>query len=116
MRHLLQKVQNNRGETLIEVLASVLITALSVALLFTCVMATTKMDSAAKEKDSGHYEALSNAEVGVSAQDKRVTVTRVKNPNTDPGAPSEPTPSAEATATPFIQINGGEEMYSYKGS
>ena len=45
-------LRNNWGETLIEVLASILITTLSVALLFTCIMASSKIERDAKALNS----------------------------------------------------------------
>lgn len=60
-----RKLKNNRGETLIEVLASILIGALAVALLFTAVMASISMDRTAKKLDYDvdvYNKALSDAE------------------------------------------------------
>lgn len=57
-----RKLKSNRGETLVEVLASILIGALSVALLFTAVMASVNMDRTAKETDSKYKEVLAAAE------------------------------------------------------
>ena len=103
MKHL---ICNNRGETLVEVMASILIAALSVALLFTCVMASSEMEKMTQKTDEKHYNALSGAD---ARQDKAtktgdtpyVTITR-----TEPGS---------ATATPGIEIYGdtAEGLYSY---
>ena len=58
-----KKLHNNRGETLIEVLASILIASLSVTLLFSCVMySSTKKYSDEEGVDYKHYEALAAAE------------------------------------------------------
>lgn len=51
-----------RGETLVETLAAILIAALSIALLFTCVMASGRINSQAKIADDSYYNALSGAE------------------------------------------------------
>lgn len=56
------KLADARGETLIEVLASILIGALSIALLFGAVMASGRMEKAAQEVDEAFYEDLSQAE------------------------------------------------------
>lgn len=58
----MKKLHSSRGETLVEVLASILIAALSVALLFGCVTASTGIDRQARELDAEHYAALSAAE------------------------------------------------------
>lgn len=58
-----KKVHSNRGETLIEVLASILIASLSVTLLFTCVMfSSTKKYSGDEGVDTEYYDALAKAE------------------------------------------------------
>ena len=43
-----EKLQSTRGETLVEALAAILICALSVALLFSAVMASARMDRLAQ--------------------------------------------------------------------
>ena len=50
-----EKVRDNRGETLIEVMAAVVVTALS--------MACTKIDQSARQSDQEHYSALTKAEM-----------------------------------------------------
>lgn len=57
-----QKLQKTGGETLIEVLASILIGALSVALLFSAVLASTRMDRSAEETDKAFRANLIAAE------------------------------------------------------
>lgn len=108
-------VDDNRGETLIEVLAAVLITTLSVALLFTCIMASARMDDAAQELDAEHYKALSEAEAQADASPAPsstsgiVTIERIN--------PADPSATPMATAAPSIAIYGDEDggLYSYKG-
>lgn len=58
----MKKLHNERGETLIEVLASIIIASLSLALMFGCIMASTKMDEDAKELDEQHYIDLTEAD------------------------------------------------------
>ena len=58
-----RKLKNNRGETVVEVLASILIAALSVALLFGAVMASVNMDLSAQETDQKLYAGLNTAQV-----------------------------------------------------
>lgn len=57
-----RKLQSRRGETLVEALASILIAALSVALLFGCTIAATQINGMAEEADDVFYRALSAAE------------------------------------------------------
>lgn len=57
-----RKLKSAQGETLVEVLAAILIGALSVALLFTAVMASVRMDEAARAVDEAYSAVLSKAE------------------------------------------------------
>lgn len=57
----MHKLKNNRGETLIEVIAAILIATLSAALLFSFVIVSTKMDLDVKGVDENHYEAITAA-------------------------------------------------------
>ena len=57
-----EKLNSSRGETLVEVMASILIGALSVALLFTAVTASVRMDRIAKAADEAYGTVLSAAE------------------------------------------------------
>jgi len=57
-----KKLKTRRGETLVEALASILVAALSVALLFGGIAAAAGMDSGAREWDEAYYRALSAAE------------------------------------------------------
>lgn len=96
----MKKLRDSRGETLVEVLASILIASLSVALLFGCVMASSNMDRDAKKLDKEHYKALTAAEVqsgtGISGT---VELQNIKN--SEKGSLS-------------IEIFGGAGLYSYK--
>lgn len=57
-----RKLRNSRGETLVEVLASILICFLSVLLLFGAVGASGSMGLAAQAADARYYDDLSRAE------------------------------------------------------
>lgn len=96
-----QKLRDGGGETLVEVMASIVIGALSVALLFSCVMASSRMDSAAADMDKEHYAGLSAAEGQTDTVDNgKVTIINdgIGGTNVD------------------IKVNiyGGAGMYSYK--
>lgn len=63
-----EKLKNTRGETLVEVLACVLICALSITLLIGAVTVSVNIDSRAQKSDGEYYAALSRAE----AQEERL--------------------------------------------
>lgn len=96
----MKKLRDSRGETLVEVLASILIASLSVALLFGCVMASSNMDRGAKKLDKEHYEALTAAEAqsgtGISGT---VKLQNIKN-------------SGKGSLS--VEIFGDAGLYSYK--
>lgn len=100
----MSKLRENRGETLVEVMASVVIAALSVALLFGCAMASSNMDKDARELDEKRYDALSAAEARADGTTGLAPGT-VEIKNTDDGAQS-----LDIT----ISVHGGEGLYSYR--
>ena len=57
-----EKLRTSRGETLVEVLASVLVCALSITLLAGAVTASANIDLRAQAADTEYYTALSKAE------------------------------------------------------
>lgn len=61
-----RKLRGSRGETLVEVMASIVIGTLSVALLFGAIMASARIDESARKLDGTYYEALSAAEAQTS--------------------------------------------------
>lgn len=92
------KLKDSRGETLVELLASILIAALSVAVLFTCCLASTEMGRKTRDADKVYYEALSDAEARtMEIETGKVTVAN--------GSTSQPID---------VSIYGGDEMYSYQ--
>lgn len=96
-----KKLKEVRGETLIEVLAAILVGALSISMLFGAVMASGTMDKATREKDKTFYESLDKAEARTanpSLDGLKVTVK-----NTDSG------PEANVSVTFY----GGEGALSY---
>ena len=104
------KLRSERGETLIEVLASVLIVSLSVMMVAGSVMASSKVDVDAKRLDEAHYAALSRA-------DAHVTPTPTVSPTPTPIPTAQVTIAREGittTTTVDIQPYGGAGMYSYE--
>lgn len=101
-----RKLRDARGETLVEVLASILIAALSVALLFSAVMASARMDRSAEQTDDTFHASLRAAE----EQDEEDAVTvpddaKVTVENKDP--------FVVATAEPSVIFYGGNGAISY---
>ena len=107
----MKKLKNDRGETLVEVLASVLISALSVTLLFSAVMVSSRIDVNAKAADSGYYANFTNAEIqsGTAINTVTVEVKRI-DPDTDAVLKS-----VDPDKAPSINIYGDNGVYSYKG-
>lgn len=91
----MKKIHSDRGESLIEVLAAILIASLSVALMFGCIMISTNMDEDAKALDEQYYLDLTAAD----AQDAAPTPT----PDPSPGSTPIPTPTPEPTGNVTIK-------------
>lgn len=103
----MKKMSNNRGETIIEVLAAILVATLAVTLLFSCDRLATENGAKAEEIDVSHYNDLTAAESHETTLDT-ITVKITSEPSW--GAPVNPAP------TPAINIHGssgGASMYSY---
>lgn len=98
-----RKLKESRGETVIEVLASVLVCALSVALLVSGIMAGASMDTTARGMDEDYYKYLSAAETFDAAE-------------MEGGAAKEATLRITGTGTQDVSVElyGGSEMYAYK--
>ena len=67
MRQLREKLHSRRGETLVEVLASVLICALAVLLLVSFATVSTRINKNAQDSDETYYAALNDAEAQTTA-------------------------------------------------
>lgn len=107
-----RKLHSSRGETLIETLAAILIASLSVALLFTCIMASVRMDETARAADARYYAALSAAEkqeTGMELVDADGNAIGAVVTVTGEGGAAAP-----PQATFQVGLYGGEDMYSYK--
>ena len=92
-----RKWNDAHGETLVEVLAAVLIAALSIALLFGGIMASSTIGRSARSSDKLFYEALSGAESQKGAgTDLTVTISR-----------------ESASKELAVKRYGGEGAYSY---
>ena len=100
MKKLNLKLNNNKGETIVEVIASILICVISVTLLMSGVAVSAKINKNADENDENFYKELSFAET------KQAPL---------------PIPSAKVlikenflTTEVPINLYGGEGIYSYE--
>ena len=101
MTALKAKLRSQRGETLVEVLASILVAALSVAMLLGGVAVSANLARQADKTDQHFYEALTAAE------------TR-QTPVTDgAAAPGVTLTQGGTSVTIPVQVYGGEGLYSY---
>lgn len=108
------KWRDERGETLIEVVASVLIMTLAVVLLFGAVMTSVRINKRAKESDEKFYTALNAAErqgAGDEAADVDSAASKVKVEQKDTAGNTVGS-SREAA----VKFYGGEGVLSYKYS
>ncbi len=98
-----RKWKDTRGETVVEVLASVLICALSVALLAGGIMAGANMDTTTRGLDEAYYQYLSAAE----------TLDAAKS---ESGAAKNAQVYISGTGAQVVDVElyGGGEMYAYK--
>ena len=91
------KLKSQKGETLVELLAAILISALSVALLMSGVAASIQMIRKSDETDDRFYQALSAAE----------------NRETPVAEGVDTAPQVKVQVLLPVQVYGTEELYSY---
>lgn len=112
----MKKIHNDRGETLIEVLTSIIIGILSVAMMYSCIQMATNMDEKAKALDDEHYAGLSAADVQAPSPEPTsgtVTIERVKTTYNSTASITPEPPSATLSTELDITIYGDAEMSSY---
>lgn len=97
-----RKLRGSRGETLVEVMASIVIGSLSVALLFGAIMASARIDESARKMDGTYYKALSDAEAQASPMPEAPGTVRLNY--TADGVEKLPLP---------VVLYGGEDAVSY---
>ena len=113
-----EKLRNSRGETLVEVLVSVLVCALSITLLAGAVTASANIDLRAQAADTEYYTALSKAE-----RQSRTPAGGSSEADTDNSLPGETKVSVtsggggsveiEPDATSKLYFYGTERLLSY---
>lgn len=64
-----RKLKKMQGETLVESLVSILIGALSIALLVSCVVASSQINATNREADEKFNQDLLRAEAGLESQE-----------------------------------------------
>lgn len=102
MKRIQKKLCSQRGETLVELMVSILIATLSVGLLLGGVAVSVNINRQAQKADTYFYETLSLAE-------------SQKEPLTDGIAP-KPTIDLEENAKTIripVQVFGGTGLYTY---
>ena len=108
------KWRDERGETLIEVVASVLIMTLAVVLLFGAVMTSVRINKRAKESDEKFYTALNAAE----RQSAEVTDTAIVPTGSKVKVEQKDTAgnTVGSSGEAAVKFYGGEGVLSYKYS
>ena len=103
MKAIANKLRSQRGESLVEVLAAVLICTLSVLLLAYASMAAGNINQAASEQDETYYKALNAAE----ARDTVAGSTTLTVSASGTGA------AGAGVVTVPVSLYGGEGVYSF---
>lgn len=106
-----EKWRDQRGETLVEVVASVLIMTLSVLLLFSAVMVSVRINRSAKDSDEEFYSALNAAEGQSTPAPTSIVPTGSKVT-----VKQEQPASAAASVEVEVDFYGGEGALSYQYS
>lgn len=104
-----EKLRSARGETLVEILCAILIGALSVALLFSTVMVSIRMDRSAKAADERLATDLRNAE----GRGTEVTDTSIIPADAKVTVGNKDTAISTDVAKPTIIFYGGDNAISY---
>ncbi len=93
----MRKLKNNKGETIVELLAAILISSLAVGLLFSCAIASININKVAKENDEKFTQVLNKVET--RSEPKTGKTIEIK----------------EGTISTTINVNlyGEDEIYSY---
>ena len=100
------KCREERGEALIEVMASILIMTLSVLLLFSAAMASVRINKNAREQDEKFYKAWNAAEGQSTPADSSIVLTSKVT--------VEQTMPAGGSAVVDVTFYGEKGVLSYK--
>ena len=110
------KLHDRRGETLVEVLAAVLICALSVLFLSSMAMTSIRINENAQDHDDGYYDALNFAESRGTALDSDGNPAGETKPGTVTVTVKDLPAGGIATPAPLslnITYYGGKDVYSF---
>lgn len=98
-----RKLKSCAGETLAEVLVSILVVALAVLLLASMVSASGNIDLSTRERDAEFYEELTQTEIKKTEKDHGAVVVEWKNSS-----------DGSAGSREFeVDVYGGEGLTSY---
>ena len=103
-----EKLHSQNGETLVETLFAIMITVLSVSLLYGGIMVSAKINERARQVDDVYYHALAQAEEksGLTPADPQAARQITVTVQTESGAYREAS----------VRVFGAEGLYSYKKS
>ena len=105
MKHTLKKLKSSSGETLVELLASILIAILSVSILFGGIMVSVRINEEADRADQEYYKGLS------AAEEQKVLIL----PDGTEGTGEISVNNSESlSGSVKVNIYGGYGLYSYK--
>lgn len=115
MKKSIRKLHNARGETLVEVLASVLICSLAVLLLLSYTAAATRIDKSTQDHDVAYYAALNAAEAHSGVISDTADPESSPAPGTlAPGSVKVSATYPENKTVPVdVEYSGGDGVYSY---
>ncbi len=103
-----EKLHENRGETLIETLAAILVAALATALLFSGVTTSVKMAKSAQVADDAYYKTVSGAE------NRKTAVSVPTQPYVTVKVSGNDVVFVPIPTTVNVNLYGGNGLYSYK--
>ncbi len=115
MKKLIKKLHSARGETLVEVLAAVLICSLAVLLLVSYATAAARIDKRTEKGDAAYYAALNAAEAhdGVTAEDSTDPESSPVPGTPAPGKVKVTSSASVEHADVDVAYSGGDGVYSY---
>lgn len=104
MRAIAEKLRSRRGESLVEILAAVLVCALSVLLLASASMAAGNMNHVSSDQDKTYYGALNHAEARDTATGSDTLTVSVDRGTSEAGY---------GPVYASVSLYGGEGVYSF---
>lgn len=112
MRNVPQKLHSARGETLVEVLAAIIVCTLSVLLLASCAMTAMRMNKTAQDYDDGYYDALNYAESRGGVTPDPAATAPASTPTATDGTVTVERTGYPASSVP-VTYYGGSGVWSF---